>query len=207
MFHPHLCVREIPPSFPLSCYLGKEGGGDTHPRALRGMAFQRRVHLDRSLKGKARIAAIKRWIETLTTEDHHHCFSEPLFAHEEEDSKDVCDLCSLPNDELIRNCYNCDRRLGKTCGCAATNSKGGGAEEAWITCAVCRHIETFFVVCSCGVDECYNYWGINPKLETYYRCKRHHNPLADRCVPRVKCSTCRNKVAFPYCAQCPLSHS
>jgi len=89
--------------------------------------------------GKARIRRIKQWIETLTTKD---CHLEPLFAQSDEG------LCSLPNDELIQNCYNCDRRLGKECGCAGTS-------DALMTCSVCHHKETFFVICSCGVDECY----------------------------------------------------
>lgn len=175
----------------------------------RGDLEQKRVDRERgdleqvihTSTGKRRIRWIKQWIETLTTHDHHHCFSEPMFAHDE--STSLCDLCARPNDELIQNCYHCDRRLGKSCGCA----EGSDADRKpgdLVTCSVCTHVENFFVMCSCGVDECYNYWGINPKLESYYRCKRHNEPLADRCVPRVKCATCRNKVAIPYCAKCPF---
>lgn len=150
--------------------------------------------------GKLRIRWIKKWIETLTCDDHHDCFSEPMFRNLH-DTRQVCDLCWLPCTKLYENCYSCDRRLGKECGCA-----GGEPEmKRRITCEVCSFKENFFILCSCGIDECYNYWGINPKLETYFLCRRHKNPLANRCVPQEKCSTCRNKVIFPYCSECPFS--
>jgi hypothetical protein len=161
--------------------------------------------------GKTRIRRIQQWIETLTCADHHYGFNEPMFALDNDDTR--CDLCALPqahpaifanganrrqeDPAIFANCYSCDRRLGKTCGCA-----GLSPETQRTTCAACTHKETFFVVCSCGVDECYNYYGINPKLETYFLCRRHKQPLADRCVQRVKCATCKNKVAFPFCEKC-----
>jgi hypothetical protein len=144
-----------------------------------------------SVDTMARVRWILKWMETtLTTRDHHHNFVEPLFAHDA--SSSLCDLCSETSNELAQSCSSCERRLCAKC--AANGSEG---------CAVCKHRENFFVTCCCGVDECYNYWGINPKLETYFRCRRHRNALADRCVERVKCSTCRNKVPFPLCEKCP----
>ena len=178
--------------------------------------------------GKTRIRRIQQWIETLTCADHHDAFCEPMFALDHDVTR--CDLCALPangaltedpaifadgaltgdpaifadganrrqeDPAIFANCYSCDRRLGKTCGCA-----GLSPETHRTTCAACTHKENFFVVCSCGVDECYNYYGINPKLETYFLCRRHKQPLADRCVQRVKCATCKNKIPFPFCEKC-----
>jgi len=144
----------------------------------------------RVTSGQTRIQNMKKWMETFSCKDHHHCdpddddiFKSHIPGH--------CNACSLRPALEEQHCYTCDRDLCEHCNNVETG-----------TCVLCAHKENFFILCSCGVDECYNYWGINPKLDTYFLCRRHKEPVADRCAERVKCSTCRNQVPFPFCEKC-----
>lgn len=158
-----------------------------------------RQHLKQKIQtstGNTRIRCIQQWMETVSCTDHGHIIQEPLFALPHREKK--CDACALTNVDDAATCFTCDRQLGTTCGCLLDVLPGTMRG----TCVLCAFKDKFFLTCGCGVDECYNYWGINPKLDTYRRCWKHRRAVADRCVTKVKCKSCRNKVPFPFCVDC-----
>ena len=147
--------------------------------------------------GQPRIRLLKKWIETFSCKDHRHESNDDTYKSRTPGQCDACSLQPAAIKEEVDSmrlhrpqCYTCDLELCDSC---------AGVDG---TCVLCLHKETFFVTCACGIDECYNYWGMNPTMDTYFLCKRHKQPVADRCVQRVKCSTCRNTVSFPLCEKC-----
>lgn len=145
--------------------------------------------------GKTRIRWIKQWMETVSCTEHKD--SMPDFMVNEPDvpfdRQVICDACAQSDKPMDnRGCYCCDRKL-----CVECMNQGAEGD-----CVLCSYKQNFFIVCACGVDECYNYWGINPLLDTHFLCRKHKQPVADRCAYRIKCATCRNTVVFPFCEKC-----